>query len=338
MRFLATADLHLSDKNDLPLLERILGCAQKQNCDALLIGGDLMNSPFPTPETESGMIALLSAWGKPIFIVAGNHDPLAVTALYQKFPSNVTVFPEGMTAYTLDENFRLYGYSALREQSKRRPLENFSVPADEIALLLGHSHFEGTDFQPVRPEELAASGLKLAILGHIHKGEQRLIGATRLLVPGIPEGRGWDETGEKFVYTVDISPDGAVVIEPHSVAERLYRQVRVDLTDCADTNEMLSRMENFQPEANTEIRLILTGTPLENPDIAARLYTEKYGREVINETEPALSMEMLMKQNTLQGHFVRKAMEDITKASPEEKPALEDALKLGLRALKEARL
>lgn len=337
MRFLATADLHLNDKNDLSLLERILSCAREQRCDALLIGGDLLDSPFPSAELESGILTLLAGWEKPVFLVAGNHDPLAVTALYRKLPANATVFPEGMTAYTLSEGFRVYGYSALREQEKRRPLEGFSVPAGETALLLGHGHFEGTDFQPVRPEELAASGLKLAILGHIHKGEQRQIGATRLLVPGIPEGRGWDETGEKFVYVIDLAA-GAVVIEPLSVANRLYREVRVDLTDCTDTNEMLARMESFQPEANTEIRLILTGAPLESPAIAAKLYTEQTGREVLDETETPFSIEELMEQKTLQGAFVRRAMAEINQASPEEKPALEEALKLGLRALKEARL
>lgn len=337
MRFTATADLHLKDKNDLPLLERILSAAREQRCDALLIGGDLLDSPFPPAELESGILALFAAFEKPIFLVAGNHDPLAVTALYGKLPANATVFPEGLTAYTLGEGIRLYGYSAQREQELRRPLEGFSVPAGETALLLGHGHFEGTDFQPVRPEELAASGLKLAVLGHIHKGEQRQLGATRLLVPGIPEGRGWDETGEKFIYTVDLT-DGATVIEPHSVASRLYREVRVDLTDCADAEEMLARMNSFTPDAHTSIRLILTGAPAESPAIAIKLYTEQTGREVIDQTESLLSIEELMEQKTLQGAFVRRAMAEIRQASPAEKAALEEALKLGLRALKEAQL
>ena len=338
MRFLATADLHIKDKTDLPLLERLLACARKQQCDTLLFGGDLLDSPFPPQEVENGILALFADWGKPIFTAAGNHDPLAITALYQKLPANVTVFPEGMTAYTLGEHFRIYGYSAMREQSKRRPLEGFSVPAGETALLLGHGHFEGTDFQPVRPEELAASGLKLAILGHIHKGEQRQIGSTRLLVPGIPEGRGWDETGEKFVYTVEISPAGAVVIEPHSVAERLYREIRVDLSGCADTEEMLNRMEQIRTDPLSTVRLVLTGTPEESPAIAAKLYTERTGIETADETESPLSIEDLMGQKTLQGAFVRRAMAEINAASPEERPQLEEALKLGLRALREAKL
>ncbi|MBQ7935432.1 MAG: metallophosphoesterase family protein [Clostridia bacterium] len=338
MRFLATADLHLKTKEDLPLLERIITAAKKQNCQSILIGGDLLDSPFPEPEAENGICTLFAQWGKPVFLVAGNHDPLAVTALYSRLPANVIVFPEGMTAYTLEPDLRLYGCSALREQSKRHPAAELSIPQGETALLLTHGHFEGTDFQPVRPEELAASGLALTILGHIHKGEQRQIGSCRLLIPGIPEGRGWDETGEKFVYIIDAHPKTGIMIEPYSVATRFFREVRVDLTDCKEPDEMLARMEQYIPPENTSIRLILTGTPLGDTQIAARLYTERYGREVLDETDPALSIETLKGQNTLQGAFVRKAMEDIEKASPEERPALEEALRLGLKALKEARL
>ena len=270
-------------------------------------------------------------------MVAGNHDPLALTALYGKLPSNVTVFPEAMTAFTLEKNLRLYGYSALREQNDRRPLADFSVPQGETSILLGHGRFEGTGFQPVHPEDLANSGLNLAILGHIHKGEQRQIGACRLLIPGIPEGRGWDETGEKLVYLVDADEKG-IAVEPLSVALVQYRQETVNLTGCSSAEEMLIRMERYLPAPGTVVRLVLNGEVSEEADIAARLFTEKYGIEVLDHTAPALSLESLQEQNTLQGAFVRRAMADIEQAPPEERPLLEEALRTGLRALKEARL
>lgn len=337
MRFLVTADLHIQKADRLPLLERILRTAEEQVCDALLIGGDLLDSPFPEAEAEKGILSLFAQWSKPIFLVAGNHDPLALTALYGRMPANVTVFPETLTAYTLGQNLRLYGYSALREQSDRHPLAGFSVPRGETALLLGHGHFEGTDFQPVRPEELVQSGVSLAVLGHIHKGEQRQIGGCRLLIPGIPQGRGWDETGEKFVYRVDADEKG-IAVEPLSVAEVQYRQEEAELTGCTSAEEMLTRMERHLPKANTVVRLVLTGEVAEEADIAARLFTEKYDIEVIDRTTPALSAEAMQQQNTLQGHFVRRAIKEIANAAPQERPILEEALRLGLKALKEARL
>lgn len=338
MRFLVTADLHIQKADRLLLLERLLRLGEEKECDALLIGGDLLDSPFPDEAVELALPRLFAAWKKPVFLVAGNHDPLALTALYKKMPENVTVFPETLTAFTLGKNLRLYGYSAKREQNTLHPLAGFRIPQGEVAILLGHGHFEGADFQPVHPEEIASSGLSLVILGHIHKGEQRRIGASCLLVPGIPEGRGWDETGEKYVYLLDADEEGRILLEPCSVAQVRYREQEIDLTDCKKSEEIFDRLEEHLPEEGTRLRLILSGESGEEAEIAARLFTQKHGIEVLNRTVSRLPIEALRAQNTLQGHFIRRAMAEIEAASPEERPLLEEALRLGLLAIKEARL
>ncbi len=337
MLLLATADLHIRKKEDAAILARILQAAKAHKAEALLIGGDLLDRPFPDAETENALRALLEAAGMPVFLAAGNHDPLAVTAFYKELPENVCVFPEGLTCYTLAEGVRLYGYSAARERGEDRPLQGFTAPAGGVSLLLAHGQADGNkeSFRPISGEELSVSGLDFAVLGHIHKGEQRLCGGCRLLVPGIPEGKGFDELGEKFVYLIDTA---ARSITPIAVAERFYREYPVDLSGCAEENEMLAKMQAVEIPENTVGRLILTGSPAADPATAAKLYTAQTGREVKDRTDPSLSAELLRKQNTLQGAFVRKAMEQIEAAPAADRPRLEEALKLGLQALKEARL
>lgn len=336
MRILATADLHIRNKEDASVLARILQAAKDRNAETLLIGGDLLDRPFPDAETATALRTLLGAAGLPIFLVAGNHDPLAVTELYKELPENVTVFPEGLTCYTLSEGVRLFGYSSARELGLDRPLQGFTAPADGVNILLAHGQPDGNreSFRPIASEELAVSGLDLAVVGHIHKKEQRLCGRCRLLVPGIPQGKGFDELGEKFVYLIDTR---SWAIEPIAVAERFYREYPVDLSGCADDNEMLEKMEAVAVPADTVGRLILRGAPSADPSTAAKIYTDRTGREVKDCTDPSLSVELLRKQNTLQGAFVRRAMAQIEAASPEERPLLEEALKLGLQALKEAK-
>ncbi len=337
MRFLATADLHLNSREDLALLERILNTARRRDCRAVLIAGDLLDTPFPQEGVNEGVAEQFAQWGGPIYLVAGNHDPLAIAPLYTMLPANVTLFPEGMTCHTLAPGLRLYGCSALREQSMRRPASQVRVPAGEMGILLAHGHFEGRDFQPVLPEDVAASNLSLCILGHIHKGEQRQIGRCRVLVPGIPQGRGWDETGDKFVYIIDADPKDGITAEPQSVATRFFREQTVYLTGCADTEAILQKMEAVQSAPNTETALVLTGEPEEDPAEAIELYGRKgYTNRVVDRTVPVLSVERLKEQNTLQGAFVRKALLDIEQADPAQRPALEAALRLGLRAFKEA--
>ena len=56
-------------------------------------------------------------------------------------------------------------------------------------------------YDPIRKEEIAASGLAYLALGHIHKRTEPLtFGGTVCAWPGCPEGRGFDELGEKGFY------------------------------------------------------------------------------------------------------------------------------------------
>lgn len=339
MRFLASADLHIRKKEDCALLARILQTAKDTACGAVLLGGDLLDSPFIDAQTEGALLTLLGAAPCPVFLVAGNHDPLEVTTLYRKLPQGVFCFPAELTAVPLAQGVRLYGYSAPREQSGEHPLAGFTAPSGGLNVFLTHGNMDGGrgDFQPLTAEELATANLQLVVVGHIHKGEQRMVGACRLLVPGIPQGRGWDELGEKFVYIIDADPAGGLNIEPHSVAERKFMEYPVDLTDCKDPAEMLAKMEATPIPAGEEARLVLVGSVVESPVPAMQLYTEKYGREIKDQTDTFGSIEVLQEQNTLQGAFVRKAMAEISAADPADRPRLEAALRLGLRALKEAK-
>ena len=337
MLLIATADLHIRKVEDTPLLARIIEAGKERGAQALLIAGDLLDRPFLDAETESAVRSLLAKAGMKVFLAAGNHDPLAVTSLYQNLPEGVYCFGEGLAGLTIGENIRLFGYSSAREQAEDRPLQGFSAPVGGVNILLAHGQAEGgrDAFRPVSGEELAQSGLDLAILGHIHKGEQRRYGGCLLLVPGIPEGKGFDELGEKYIYLIDTD---SMHIEPISVAERVWREYPVDLSGCAEESEMLARMEAVEIADHIIGRLILIGSPAADPAAAIGLYTARYGREVKNQTDPSLSVELLRRQNTLQGAFVRRAMAEIEGAAPQDRPLLEEALRLGLEALKEARL
>lgn len=337
MKLLATADLHIRRQEDTAVLARILQAAKEYEAQALLIGGDLLDRPFLEPSVEDAVRRLLSGAGCPVFLVAGNHDPKEVTALYQNLPEGVYLFPETLAGVTLSEDVRLWGYSAAREQGGSHPLQGFSAPQGAVNILLGHAQVDGgsESFCPISSETLANSGLDLAILGHIHKGEQRRIGGCRLLIPGIPEGKGFDELGEKFIYLIDTA---SMQIEPIAVAEKIWREYPIDLSGCAEDAAILERLMAVEIPANTVGRLILQGSPSADPASAAAIYTERTGREIKDRTDPSLSVEVLKKQNTLQGAFVRRAMAEIQAADEADRPRLEEALRLGLQALKEARL
>ena len=44
MKILHTADLHIEKENDVEILETIIGIAENNNCDHILISGDLFEN------------------------------------------------------------------------------------------------------------------------------------------------------------------------------------------------------------------------------------------------------------------------------------------------------
>ena len=337
MKFLATADIHIRVREDCAVLARILQKAKETECEAILIGGDLFDRPFIDKATEEEVLTLFRAAPCPVFLIAGNHDPLLVTAVYGRMPETVQVFPAEWTCYTLGEGIYLYGYSAARAEGEALIPAGFTAPSEGVHILLAHGYCGGGagGFAPITFEVLAESGFDLAVVGHIHRTDAKQLGRCLRLLPGNPQGRGWDETGDRFIYLVEVA-DGSIRTEPCSVAEKIYLELTVDLTGCADNGECLAKMESIEIPERAEVRLILVGQPAESPEAAARVYNERTGREVKDQTDFFGSLEVLREQNTLQGAFVRHALAEIETASEEDRPRLEAALRLGLRALKEA--
>lgn len=337
MKLLLTADLHIRNQENLSLLQRIIDTANGEGCKAILIGGDLLDSPFPDEQTERALLSMLKGAGLPILMVAGNHDPLDLTDCYRKLPENVKIFQETLSSLSLGEGVEVYGFSDTRGGKGRHFSKAVATEGSGVKILMAHGQPDGADgsYFPISTAAVAESGFSLALLGHVHKWEQRTVGGCRILLPGIPEGRGWDEQGERFIWIAAVR-DGAIELSPKKIAGKTYMEYEVDLTDC-DEEEALSRMEAQEIPASTEGRLILVGAPAADPAPAIRLYTEKYGRAVKDCTEQASSMALLMKQNTLQGAYVRRAMAEIEQAEGEERALLEEALHLGLRALRGGR-
>ena len=345
MKLLATADLHIKNPEDAALLERILHCAEQETCGAILIAGDLLDNPYPDRETARRLVELFSAPGCPIFLAAGNHDPLEETALYRQLPSRVKVFPAEGGSCPL-EGLTLVGRSSPKQFNDASPLAGLKAPGG-LSVGVFHGQFGGGDFQPVSAEELAESGFSLVLLGHIHKAESRQWGGCRLLVPGTPQGRGWDETGEKYAWILETDAQGGIDVTPLPVADRILKEYELELSDCTTAAEITERLEGLEiPETaqlgkttvRVEARLVLTGCLPLDPAPMAESYKARHGREVKNTcriglrpTDPAL----LKEQNTLQGAFLRRALAELEAAPAELRPALERAMELGLQALKE---
>lgn len=258
------------------LLSRLADLAEEEGTDLVLLSGDLLDGGETYQETVEALSHALGQIKAPVFIAPGNHDPYGPRSAYAgtAWPDNVHIFtsvqPEGVELPEL--GCVVHGAAFTTPQADRSPLMGFSAPRDgRIHLMTLHGDVAGQGrYGPIRPEDIAASGLTYLALGHIHacSGMQRA-GETCWAYPGCPEGRGFDETGEKGVLAVTVDDQGAVSVRFVPLAGRRYEIVEADVTGRDSAEEALREVLPASPTGDC-CRILLTGQrSFGNPDLAA---------------------------------------------------------------------
>ena len=189
---------------------------------------------------------------------------------------------------------------------------------------------------PQTEEEIARSGLTYLALGHLHTASGlRRAGRTFYAWPGCPEGRGFDETGEKGVYLGQVTETG-VQLDFVSLAGRRYLAPTLDITGRDPALVLEEALAQAAPQ--DILRLRLTGQREEDapPDLAAltaRAAACCYRAEVVDETVLSRAMWDRQGEDTLTGLFLQTMARRLAQAPAEERPLLERAVRFGLAAL-----
>ena len=353
IRILHAADLHLdSPFEGLPdakasqrraeqrrLLERIAAAANSQDVKLVLLSGDLLDTGSAYMETAESLIAALSSIGAPVFIAPGNHDWYSDRSPYARlqWPDNVHIFkyPHIECVPLPELGVRVWGagFADARCQSM---LDGFEAEKEEgtldIMCIHGDAVMKDSPYNPITEDEIARSGMDYIALGHIHKASGlKRAGDTYYAWPGCPEGRGFDERGEKYIYITDVS-EGKCSVRPVSVALRRYEILPVDLSDGGDVESKLP--ENTD---NDIYRLVLTGETESAPDIPAlrrALEGRFFALDIRDETRLRRDVWDRAGDDTLRGVFLKnlRAMYDAADTE-EEKIRVARAARWGLAAL-----
>jgi len=349
IKLIHAADLHLDSafeamgkkssmrrNEQRQMLNRIASAVKTENADILLLAGDLLDTRFAYAETTKELLEVLSGLSCPIFISPGNHDYYTLSSPYARltFPENVHIFKTseisavdlkslGVTVY--GAGFTdilcsplLTGFTA----SKKSGFLNIGVLHGKV----GSSH---ANYNPMTEDEIATSGLDYLALGHVHtySGLQKA-GSTYYSYSGCPEGRGFDECGEKGILCVEISEESCSVrfIE---TALRKYDIIGVDINDNLD--------EIITPRKNDIIRILLHGACEIAPDTKA--ISEKYkdyfyALDVKDSTTIKRDLWESSAENSLKGIFLRSMKERLDLAeSDEDRDIIIAAVRWGIAAL-----
>ena len=358
IRFLHGADFHLDSafasqpagqaaarrRESRELLFRLAEYVNGHGIDLVLLAGDLFDSASPFRETGEQLAAALGRMEARVLIAPGNHDWCAPGSPWETvaWPENVWVFRENvLTAAELPElGLVVHGAAFTGPEQGTSLLAGFTAPEDgrrHIGLL--HGELDGAEdrYDPIRREEVSASGLDYLALGHVHKRTEPLtLGRTVCAWPGCLEGRGFDELGEKGFYEGTISEDGGVSLTFVPFARHRYEVLEVDVTGKAPRTAVEAALP---PDTAGDLyRIFLTGETAEGGAGAAGLQEALadrfYALEIRDQTRMAEDLWQRAGEDSLRGLFLRELLSRRKQAgTQEEREEIELAARFGLAAL-----
>ena len=355
LKFIHAADFHLDsafaalppggaaerrrELRELP--GRLAEAVRRSGADLVLLAGDLLDAQRVYSETEEALHGALAAMEVPVFLAPGNHDFYGPESPYARgnWPENVHIFRTGeMERVPLPElGVCVYGAAFTAPTRETGPLHGFTAPEDGL-LPIGVLHGELAPtslYGPVTREDIAASGLAYLALGHVHKRTEPLrFGRTTVAWPGCPEGRGFDELGEKGFYAGVLQEDGQAALRFVPLGQHRYWVLPVDVTG----RDAAGAVEAALPEGAERdlLRILLRGesSGLDLGALRERLAPRCGFLELRDETALPQDLWQRAEEDSLRGLFLREMRGRLAAAETErQRRTVLLAARFGLAAL-----
>ena len=358
LKFIHGADFHLDsafaalpprqaaarrrESRELP--QRLANYVNQNGIELVLLAGDLFDSASAYRDTAESLSAALGQMAAQVYIAPGNHDWYGPGSPYLtvQWPDNVHIFtqPHLEAMAWPEKRLVLHGAAFTASEQSAGFLSGFAAPEDgqlHIGLLHGEIDPAEARYDPIWKEEIAASGLAYLALGHIHKRTEPLAcGRTVCAWPGCPEGRGFDELGEKGFYAGTIDDTGKVALTFVPFARRRYEILTVDVTGQAPR----AAIEAALPTETVQdlYRILLTGETGEGGAQAEALQEALadrfYALEIRDQTRLAEDLWARAAGDSLRGLFLRDLKSRLDSArTEEERQRITMAARFGLAAL-----
>ena len=367
MRILHTSDLHLDSafssfgKKDAEqyrelgreLLKNIFDCAAHEECQMILIAGDLFDSKFVSNDTRALFISLVRNAKIPVVISPGNHDPYSENSFYaiiDKEPlDNLYIFnSDELQMFDFDDlHVRVFGYAFNSPVLNESPLLNAKLPEDNgyLKLLSAHADMSSplSRYAPISLAELSRFGFAYSALGHIHNREEKEDSEGRVRYSGFAEGRSFDELGEGGVFIVDVD-EFSCDVKRIILSSRAFYIDEFNISSIGDDikEKLCAYLKSKNYSNGTYLRLVLTGTAdpqsiktikMENVIEDIRESAELEYLEIEDSTLPLYDGKYLEKDVTVRGEIYRMLLPSLTSADANERKKAMTALKIALSAI-----
>jgi DNA repair exonuclease SbcCD nuclease subunit len=356
VRILHAADFHLDSafgalgeeqarqrrQESRQLVSRLADYGNEQGVQLMLLAGDLFDSDDIFSQTGEDLALALGRFDGHVVIAPGNHDWYDPAGAYGRilWPENVHVFTEDkLTALDFPQYDCCVWGAAFTAPTGAdgAVLDGFTAPDDgRTHLLVLHGDLGGREsvYRPLNAEQLQRAGVDYAALGHQHAFSGVLrAGRTYYAYPACPEGRGFDELGEKGVLCGTVEP-GRAALQFVPFGRRRYEILTVDVTD----SDPLAAVANRLPR-DTErdiYRIMLTGEtaePIRTERLRQELADRFYALEVRDQTRMKQDIWAHCGDDSLRGLFLQKLRADYETADEDGRRQIEQAVRFGLAAM-----
>lgn len=317
MKILHSADWHLdsplsghSGENAsflrselLKIPEKVAKLCRAENCDLVLLSGDLFDGSY-TRQSLTLVRTALENMKVPVFISPGNHDFCGPDSPYlrEEWPKNVHIFKKAqMESVSVPElDCRIYGagYESMDCPGLIKDLRAGGEERWHIGVLHGEVS-AASSYCPMTRDQVRQIGLHYLALGHIHKGGSLRSGDTLCAWPGCPMGRGFDELGAKGVIIAQLGEGVKASFVPLDTPRFYDETAEAGENPAEAVAALLPAMQS-----DDFYRVTLTGyaAGIDLKEIAAR-FPHVPNLQLFDETLPELDLWGAVGDDTLEGVY-----------------------------------
>lgn len=348
MKIIHMSDLHLGSAfADLPVdkrsiraaevassLKRAVDYAKKNGVQVILLSGDVFDGDRPRRSDREFFYGVIEANPEIDFLyLRGNHD--TEESFSRSDLKNLKTFSsDGWTKYE-------YGDTVICGAELPHPCppsfySSLVLAQDKFNIVMLHgqiSRLRIVGSGEISIPLLQDKNIDYLALGHIHSYSSGEIDGRGIYVySGCPEGKGYDESGDKGFVEIDTSSRRFVFVKS-AVRDVVIREA--DISGAEDFGGVVSAVINSLSDVDEKsvVRSVITGET--RLDIAALLPRIKdyfsggyFSFDVKADTKQIINAEDYSKSASLKGEFYRLVMGD-DDLSEEEK---NEILRLGLKA------
>lgn len=349
MKLLHTSDIHLDSpltsrlspsearerKRELTAsLRRMVDEARDVGACAVIIAGDLFDNERVSLKTLDYIMGIIESAPSVCFLyLPGNHEKDRLLTSGVRIPENLKVFGEDWTYYKLG-NITVAGRTSItRDMFSALNLNDGDT---NIVTLHGVLAERTDDEERIGIKDVEGLPIDYLALGHYHKYSETKIKDRGVAVySGTPEGRGFDETGEKGYVLIETDNSGL----RHKFLPRATRRlhiVAVDISGADREIEIENRVAHRIAAIPREdlVRVALTGEhepgiKRDTESLTARFKSSFFYFEARDESRLRISADDYKNDKSFKGEFIRLVLSK-DGLSDERKAAI---IECGIRAL-----